>query len=115
MANKSPAWPVWRGRAQLIGSLRDAPRPGLPGARHASSAITVLELRCENPPEAPHYCWPDTTQVHLHPQGHTDRLLWASASRGTQIGDQEPLSPDSNDFGSLETFLEALRAATATS
>ncbi len=52
----------------------------------ASSQITVLEARLENPPETPDHCPPVTTQVHFHPDGQTRSILFAFGQERASTG-----------------------------
>jgi len=44
-----------------------------------SEQITVLEARLANPSDAPAHCPPAITQVHFHPGGRTQSILFAYA------------------------------------
>jgi RNA polymerase sigma-70 factor (ECF subfamily) len=71
------------GRAELARLIADS--TPLAGVRVrldrviASAQITVLEARLVNPPDAPARCPAATTQVHLHPRGHTRSIRFAYA------------------------------------
>ena len=75
--------PAIRGRAGLARAIADnTPRAGvrvLLDRVIASEQITVLEARLSNPPDAPTHCPPATTQVHFHPGGRTQSILFAYA------------------------------------
>jgi RNA polymerase sigma-70 factor (ECF subfamily) len=71
------------GRSRLARMIADnTPRAGvrvLLDRVIASEQITVLEARLANPPDAPAHCPPATTQIHFHPGGRTQSILFAYA------------------------------------
>jgi DNA-directed RNA polymerase specialized sigma24 family protein len=73
--------PAIHGRAGLARMIADnTPRAGvrvLLDRVIASEQITVLEARLANPSDAPDHCPTTTTQVHFHPGGRTESILFA--------------------------------------
>lgn len=73
--------PAIHGRAGLTRMIADnTPRAGvrvLLDRVIASEQITVLEARLANPSDAPDHCPTTTTQVHFHPGGRTESILFA--------------------------------------
>lgn len=73
--------PAIRGRARLAETIADAtPRAGvrvLLDKVIASAEITVLEARLQNPAHVPDHCPATTTQVHFHPGGKTNSIVFA--------------------------------------
>jgi RNA polymerase sigma-70 factor (ECF subfamily) len=73
------------GRDPLIRALHDStPAAGVRvrfDRAVASAGITVLEAGLECPPDDPDHCPPETTQIHFHPNGRTERILFAYSHR----------------------------------
>jgi RNA polymerase sigma factor (sigma-70 family) len=88
-----PNGPNIRGRDELVRAMHDD--TVVPGVLvHldrviASPTITVLEARLESPAEAPSHCPPATTQVHFHPHGYTDCILFAFPSPEPQTMERQ--------------------------
>ncbi len=76
---------VIRGRDPLVRALHDnTPAAGVRirfDRAVVSAGITVLEAGLECPTEDPNHCPPATTQVHFHPAGRTERILFAFSER----------------------------------
>jgi RNA polymerase sigma-70 factor (ECF subfamily) len=79
-----------RGRATLVRALHDA-TPAAGVRVHldrvvSSAGITILEAALVNPDDDPDHCPPAAVQVHFHPAGRSERILFAYPRSGAEEG-----------------------------